>query len=159
MAAELNSGGDQVVQPKKEEVMEPKPVEKIVTAETEPWFKPKKGSVFPAKKKSVKTMMVQTIADSYLKMVQPQNALKSKKGSSVYPHHPPQAEKKQGSPQIGTTVSKINSGGVVVQAETEPEKLAQRESGMATWTRIKHRHNTNVIVIPARRKIGEENDF
>ncbi|KAJ7965479.1 hypothetical protein O6P43_015113 [Quillaja saponaria] len=66
----------------------PKPTGKMVTVETEPRFKPKKGSVFPAKRKSVKTMMAQTIADSCLKMIQPHNASNSKTGNSVYPHPP-----------------------------------------------------------------------
>ncbi|KAJ7959199.1 hypothetical protein O6P43_019809 [Quillaja saponaria] len=77
MAAELNSGGEPF--PTKKE-------EKRVPAEAEPWLKPKNGSVFPAKRKSVKTMMFQFIADAFMKMVRPKNASNSNKCNSVCPH-------------------------------------------------------------------------
>ncbi|KAL7246135.1 hypothetical protein ACSBR2_001300 [Camellia fascicularis] len=41
-----------------------KPIEEVVEAKTEPLFKPKKGSVIPAKRKLVKTMMFDCIAQS-----------------------------------------------------------------------------------------------
>ncbi|KAL7246132.1 hypothetical protein ACSBR2_001297 [Camellia fascicularis] len=41
-----------------------KPIEEVVEAKTEPFFKPKKGSVIPAKRRLVKTMMFDYIAQS-----------------------------------------------------------------------------------------------
>ncbi|KAL7246129.1 hypothetical protein ACSBR2_001294 [Camellia fascicularis] len=41
-----------------------KPIEEVVEAKTEPLFKPKKGSVIPAKRRPVKTMMFDYIAQS-----------------------------------------------------------------------------------------------
>ncbi|GMP46734.1 hypothetical protein CsSME_00014781 [Camellia sinensis var. sinensis] len=41
-----------------------KPIEEVVEAKTEPLFKPKNGSVIPAKRRLVKTMMFDCIAQS-----------------------------------------------------------------------------------------------
>lgn len=54
--------------------MEGKTKERMVSEQTEPWHKPKDGSVFPAKRRSVKQMM-------WDRVVEP----KANKKNSVHP--------------------------------------------------------------------------
>ncbi|KAK7385122.1 hypothetical protein VNO78_30833 [Psophocarpus tetragonolobus] len=49
--------------------MNAKPIEKRVTMETErAWCKPKKGSIFPAKRRSVKKMIWDSIVELFIQL-------------------------------------------------------------------------------------------
>jgi hypothetical protein len=72
--------------------------EKVVKISTEPRFKPKIGSVIPAKRRSVKRMMYDSVAQAIAHVFRPRPPPSSsadpqysdscfKKSKRIYPHH------------------------------------------------------------------------
>ncbi|TKY74213.1 hypothetical protein E2542_SST02973 [Spatholobus suberectus] len=67
--------------------MKVKPTEKIGSEQTEPWHKPKNGSIFPAKRRSVKQMMWDCVVGpkAAVGFKMGSSPSKSKKNNSVHP--------------------------------------------------------------------------
>ncbi|XWS25062.1 hypothetical protein CRYUN_Cryun27aG0038600 [Craigia yunnanensis] len=103
MAFRLNQGGEAVwaeAEPGKKEDLESR---KEVSG---PWFQKKKGSVFPVKKKLVKTMMVERIAKFLSSFsISPEASLSSRVGRSS---------------KMSTTPSKSSKGKKSVEIFPDP---------------------------------------
>ncbi|KAB1204895.1 hypothetical protein CJ030_MR7G015271 [Morella rubra] len=88
MAEKLNQDG-QVLRHdvmKRDEVVKLNPDEESARSKAEPWFKPKHGSVFPAKRRSVMRMMVDRMVQSVAPVSHPAGCPSSSGATQSKPH-------------------------------------------------------------------------
>ncbi|KAK7351083.1 hypothetical protein VNO77_10259 [Canavalia gladiata] len=71
--------------PNMEAKMKVKPTEKMGGEQTKLWHKPKNGSIFPAKRKSVKQMMWDRVVGPNMGFKMGSPSFKSKGNNSVHP--------------------------------------------------------------------------